>query len=241
MFGIKKKGAEIKQPVYVVLVPEVAAYASAASFPVDSAGKLVFLNDTVEHEGSEYQVVAMSHRNKVVIRPKGQTYGGKWVKAGSVRVTRHVLGGALMIGRKLRAKKVNEGIEMPRYAHEGDAGLDLRITETVTLEPMQKCVVGCGLAVEIPSGCVGLVFPRSGLAAKQGITLSNSVGVIDSGYRGEVCAALINQSYETVTLEAGTRVCQLVVMPYVPCDLVPVDELSDTERGAGGFGSTGVE
>lgn len=152
-----------------------------------------------------------------------------------------LFGGALMIGRKLRAKKVNEGIEMPRYAHEGDAGLDLRITETVTLEPMQKCVVGCGLAVEIPSGCVGLVFPRSGLAAKQGITLSNSVGVIDSGYRGEVCAALINQSYETVTLEAGTRVCQLVVMPYVPCELVPVDELSDTERGAGGFGSTGVE
>lgn len=96
-----------------------------------------------------------------------------------------------MIGRKLRAKKVNEGIEMPRYAHEGDAGLDLRITETVTLEPMQKCVVGCGLAVEIPSGCVGLVFPRSGLAAKQGITLSNSVGVIDSGYRGEVCAVVV--------------------------------------------------
>ena len=92
MFGIKRKGAEIKQPVSVVLVPEVAAYASAASFPVDSAGKLVFLNDTVEHEGSEFQVVAMSHRNKVVIRPKGQTYGGKWVKAGSVRVTRHVLG-----------------------------------------------------------------------------------------------------------------------------------------------------
>ena len=136
-----------------------------------------------------------------------------------------------MIGRKMRAKKVAEGIDMPTYAHDGDAGLDLRITETVTLEPMQKCVVGC----------VGLVFPRSGLAAKQGITLSNSVGVIDSGYRGEVCAALINQSYETVTLEAGTRVCQLVVMPYVPCELVPVDELSDTERGAGGFGSTGVE
>lgn len=146
-----------------------------------------------------------------------------------------------LIGRKMRAKKVAEGIDMPTYAHDGDAGLDLRITETVTLEPMQKCVVGCGLAVEIPSGCVGLVFPRSGLAAKQGITLSNSVGVIDSGYRGEVCAALINQSYETVTLEAGTRVCQLVVMPYVPCELVPVDELSDTERGAGGFGSTGVE
>ena len=71
-----------------------------------------------------------------------------------------------MIGRKLRAKKVNEGIEMPRYAHEGDAGLDLRITETVTLEPMQKCVVGCGLAVEIPSGCVGLVLSTAAIAAR---------------------------------------------------------------------------
>ena len=146
-----------------------------------------------------------------------------------------------MVGRKMKAKRMSEGFDMPQYAHEGDAGLDLRITETVTLEPMQKCVVGCGLAVEIPSGCVGLVFPRSGLASKHGITLSNSVGVIDSGYRGEVCAALVNQSRDAVTLEAGTRVCQLVVMPYVPCDLVPVDELSDTERGSGGFGSTGVE
>lgn len=146
-----------------------------------------------------------------------------------------------MLGRKLNAKKLSDGMEMPRYAHEGDAGLDLRITETVTLEPMQKLVVGCGLAVEIPTGCVGLLFPRSGLASKKGITLANSVGVIDSGYRGEVCAALINLSYDTVTLESGERVCQLVVMPYVPCELVPVDELSDTERGEGGFGSTGAK
>lgn len=143
-----------------------------------------------------------------------------------------------MQGRKLNAKKLVEDMEMPRYAHDGDAGLDLRITETVTLEPMQKCIVGCGLAVEIPRGCVGFVLPRSGLASKKGITLTNSVGVIDSGYRGEICAALINLSYETVTLEAGERVCQLVVMPYVPCELVPVDELGDTERGACGFGST---
>lgn len=146
-----------------------------------------------------------------------------------------------MIGRKMHAKQVDEGADMPTYAHEGDAGLDLRITETVTLEPMQRRVVGCGFAVEIPSGCVGLLFPRSGLASKRGIALANSVGVIDSSYRGEVCAALINLSYEAVTLEAGTRVCQLVVVPYVPCELVPADELSDTERGAGGFGSTGVE
>lgn len=145
-----------------------------------------------------------------------------------------------MIGRKMNAKMLAD-MPAPKYANAGDAGLDLRITQTVTLEPMQRVIVGCGLAVEIPTGCVGLLCPRSGLASKQGITLANSVGIIDSGYRGEVCAPLINLSYETVTLEAGTRVCQLLVMPYVPCELVMVDELSETERGAGGFGSTGVE
>lgn len=210
--------------------------------PVDSEGSLIALDDLVSYRGALLQVVAMSHKQKVVLRTPGKkraVSGLPLVTARSLSATRGRR--TNMVGRKMRAKKVADGIDMPTYAHEGDAGLDLRITETVTLEPMQKCVVGCGLAVEIPSGCVGLVFPRSGLAAKQGITLSNSVGVIDSGYRGEVCAALINQSYETVTLEAGTRVCQLVVMPYVPCELVPVDELSDTERGAGGFGSTGVE
>lgn len=145
-----------------------------------------------------------------------------------------------MVGRKMNIKVAGD-VETPKYAHAGDAGLDLRITESVTLEPMQKQTVGCGIAFEIPSGCVGLVFPRSGLASKKGIALANSVGVIDSGYRGEVCATLLNQSTETVTLDKGTRVCQLVVMPYVPCSLVPVDELSDTERGTDGFGSTGIE
>lgn len=136
--------------------------------------------------------------------------------------------------------RISDGVELPRYAHEGDAGLDLRIKHDVSLEPGQRINVGTGVAVEIPQGCVGLVFPRSGLVTKFGITLSNSVGVIDSGYRGEIGASLINTSDDTVTLDAGTRVCQLVVMPYVPCDLVPVDELSDTERGADGFGSTGI-
>lgn len=145
-----------------------------------------------------------------------------------------------MLGRKMNAKLMAD-MPAPKYANPGDAGLDLRITQAVTLEPMQRVIVGCGVAFEIPTGCVGLVCPRSGLASKQGITLANSVGIIDSGYRGEVCAALVNLGYETVTLEAGTRVCQLLIMPYVPCELVMVDELSDTERGAGGFGSTGVE
>lgn len=145
-----------------------------------------------------------------------------------------------MIGRKMRAKAMADGVELPTYAHEGDAGLDLRITKDVKLAPLQRAIAGTGVAVEIPTGCVGLVFPRSGLAAKHGVTLSNSVGVIDSGYRGEIAAALVNTGDEAVTLPAGTRVCQLVVMPYVPCELVPVDELSGTERGTDGFGSTGA-
>ena len=142
-----------------------------------------------------------------------------------------------MQGRKLNVR-ISDGAEVPAYAHEGDAGLDLRIKHDVTLEPNQRANVGTGVAVEIPH--FGLVFPRSGLASKFGITLSNSVGVIDSGYRGEIGASLMNASDETITLDAGTRVCQLVVMPFVPCELVPVDELSETERGTAGFGSTGV-
>ena len=144
-----------------------------------------------------------------------------------------------MIGRKMNVR-LSDGTELPRYAHEGDAGLDLRITHDVTLNPGERATVGTGLAVEIPQGCVGLVFPRSGLASKHGITLLNSVGVIDSGYRGEIGATLLNQSDETTTLDAGTRVCQLIVMPFVPCELVPCEELTETERGAAGFGSTGI-
>lgn len=144
-----------------------------------------------------------------------------------------------MIGRKMNVR-LSDGAELPRYAHEGDAGLDLRITHDVTLKPGERATVGTGLAVEVPQGCVGLVFPRSGLASKHGITLSNSVGVIDSGYRGKIGATLLNQSDETTTLDTGTRVCQLIVMPFVPCELVPCEELTETERGAAGFGSTGI-
>lgn len=145
-----------------------------------------------------------------------------------------------MLGRKMRIK-VDDGVEVPSYAHEGDAGFDLRIKRDMVLEPMQSCIVDLGIAVEVPSGCVGLVFPRSGLASKQGITLRNSVGVIDSGYRGNVCAPLVNISDSTVKLDAGSRVCQMVIVPCVPCDLIPVDMLSETERSDGGFGSTGIE
>ena len=145
-----------------------------------------------------------------------------------------------MVGRRMPAKTTSE-CPMPEYALAGGAGFDLRIAETVPLRPFERGIVGCGLAVAIPSGCVVLLFMRSGISAKPGVTRCNSVGVIDSSYRGESGAALVNNSPEAVPLEAGERICQLVVMPYVPCELVPVEDLNETERGAGGFGSTGTE
>lgn len=129
--------------------------------------------------------------------------------------------------------------DYPRYAHEGDAGMDLRITESVIIEPSCRATVGTGIRVAVPHGYVGLVFPRSGLASKCGITLSNCVGVIDSGYRGEVKAALVNTTDERVLLRRGERVCQLVVVPYASCSVVRTAVLPETERGDGGFGSTG--
>lgn len=145
-----------------------------------------------------------------------------------------------MYGRRMNVV-LSDGAEMPRYAHDGDAGFDLCITEDVRLEPNASAVCGLGFACEIPSGCVGLVFPRSGLGAHFGVTLRNSVGVIDSGYRGEVCAPLVNLSCDTVFLPKGSRVCQMVVVPFVPCDMRKVDILTDTERGTDGFGSTGID
>ena len=134
---------------------------------------------------------------------------------------------------------VDEGCEIPAYAHEGDAGLDLRITEDVWLSPGERRMVPTGIRVAIPEGYVGLCFPRSGLASKLGITLSNCVGVIDSGYRGVIGATLINLSDKKQLLHKGERVCQLVVMPYATCELEVVDKLDDTARGTGGFGSSG--
>lgn len=145
-----------------------------------------------------------------------------------------------MQGRKMNVV-LTDGAELPRYAHDGDAGFDLCITEDVRLEPNASAVCGLGFACEIPSGCVGLMFPRSGLGAHYGVTLRNSVGVIDSGYRGEVCAPLVNLSCDTVFLPKGSRVCQMVVVPFVPCDMHEVDSLTDTKRGADGFGSTGID
>lgn len=142
--------------------------------------------------------------------------------------------------RKLKVMMDSDAGYVPAYAHEGDAGLDLRAVEDVTIPAGQSAMVRTGLHVEIPAGCVGLQFPRSGLGSK-GITLRNAVGVIDSGYRGEVMAAMWNTTGAAIDIERGDRICQLVVMPYCPCTLQEVEELSESERGTDGYGSTGVK
>lgn len=144
-----------------------------------------------------------------------------------------------MLGRKLKVRVLDGGV--PAYAHDGDAGLDMRAAESLKVPAHGHATVGTGIACEVPSGCVGLVFPRSGLACKSGIALRNCVGVIDSGYRGEIKATLTNDTDEPFVVEAGDRIAQMVVMPYCPCVVEQVEELSETERGDGGYGSTGVK
>ena len=136
--------------------------------------------------------------------------------------------------------KLSENAVIPTRGHPGDAGLDLYSTEAAHLGPGERWSVGTGIAVEIPAGHAGLVLPRSGLAREHGIALVNSPGLIDAGYRGEVRVLLLNTDpAETVRIEAGARIAQLVVSPVVLVEPVEVAELSDSARGDGGFGSTG--
>ncbi|MFO7779888.1 MAG: dUTP diphosphatase [Nitriliruptoraceae bacterium] len=137
--------------------------------------------------------------------------------------------------RRLRPDAV-----LPSYAHPGDAGLDLTAVEPVTLEPGGRTAVPTGLAVAIPMGWVGLVHPRSGLARRHGLTVANAPGTIDAGYRGEVRVLLINLGAETVHLPAGERVAQLLLQRVGRAHVVEVDDLDETARGTGGFGSTGT-
>ena len=157
--------------------------------------------------------------------------------------------------------KLTDGAPLPKHTKPGDAGLDLTTRESVTLAPGETKMVHTGVSVEIPWGYVGLVFPRSGLGSKS-LNLSNCVGVIDSGYRGEILAPLHNNHpthigvehvetpFESViesrwnmggymAVERGERICQMVVVPFETCDCVEVDELGDSERGESGYGSSG--
>jgi dUTP pyrophosphatase len=139
---------------------------------------------------------------------------------------------------KVRIKKLSENALIPSYAKEGDAGMDLIATSIIGEEPFQ-ITYGLGIALEIPKGFVGLVFPRSSIR-KTDLSLTNCVGVIDSGYRGELQATFRkHKGVASSKYEVGDRVAQIMIIPHPPIEFDAVDELSDTERGEGGFGSTG--
>ncbi|MBT1162339.1 dUTP diphosphatase [Bifidobacterium sp. SO1] len=127
------------------------------------------------------------------------------------------------------------------YAHAGDAGADLITTEAVTLKPFQRALVPTGVAIALPAGYVALVHPRSGLAAKQGVTVLNAPGTVDAGYRGEIKVPLINLDPEhTVEFKPGDRIAQMVIQRYAEAKFIPADVLPGSDRAEKGFGSTGV-
>jgi dUTP pyrophosphatase len=137
-------------------------------------------------------------------------------------------------------RRLDPDLPLPAYAREGDAGLDLLAATSVTLAPGERALVGTGIAVAIPEGYAGFVQPRSGLALRHGLGLVNSPGLIDSGYRGEIAVILVNHDPDVaVKVERGDKVAQLVVVPVPRARLVECDELPESARGSGGFGSTG--
>ncbi|MBC3185422.1 dUTP diphosphatase [Corynebacterium sp. zg-331] len=142
----------------------------------------------------------------------------------------------------IKVKRLDPELPLPTRAFPGDAGVDLYAAESVDLAPGERAVVGTGIAIALPHGTVGLVHPRSGLAARQGLSIVNAPGTIDSAYRGEVKVCLINlDPRETIHLRRGTRIAQLVVQRVELPDFLEVEELDETERGTGGYGSTGID
>ena len=141
----------------------------------------------------------------------------------------------------VKVKKLSENAVVPKYGSEFSAGADLYacMNEPVTIAPGETVFIHTGISVEIPTGYVGLNFARSSVASKRGLAPANKVGVIDSDYRGEILVALHNHGKTEQTVEPNERVAQLVIVPYLTANFIEADELSDTERGEGGFGSTG--
>ena len=148
-----------------------------------------------------------------------------------------------MIAEKisLPIKRLDDSVELPTYAYEGDAGLDLRASESVVLRPFERRLIGTGLAVAIPDGYAGFVQPRSGLALKHGLSMANAPGLVDAHYRGElkVCAINLDPNND-IHISRGDRIAHLVIQRVPVVDLVEVKELDVTDRGIGGFGSSGV-
>ena len=142
---------------------------------------------------------------------------------------------------KIKIKKMNDLAIIPTRGSEYSAGMDLHacISEPIYISPHETVKIDTGIAVELPNGTFGAIFARSGLATKEGLAPANKVGVIDSDYRNSIIVALHNHSNMSRTINPGERIAQLVVLPYLPIEFKEVDKLSDTERGLGGFGSTG--
>lgn len=165
-----------------------------------------------------------------------------WIEAGDLRdelVMAKDLSGAG--GAALRVQRLDPQLPLPSYAHPGDAGLDLYAREDVTLEPGERAVIPTGVAVALPVGCVGLVHPRSGIAARAGLGLVNAPGTIDEGYRGEIKVIAINlDPSEPVRLSRGDRIAQLVIQRVETVAVQEVESLDETPRGGGGFGSSGA-
>lgn len=144
----------------------------------------------------------------------------------------------------MKIKIINKSShQLPHYETEASAGMDLRanITESITLQPLERTIVKTGLYIELPIGYEAQVRPRSGLAAKKGITVLNAPGTVDADYRGEIGVILVNLSNEAFTIENGERVAQLIIAKHERAEWVEAEVLSDTSRGTGGFGSTGVK
>ena len=141
---------------------------------------------------------------------------------------------------QVQIQRLDPDVELPQYARPGDAGLDLRASEDVELAPGKRAMVPTGLAIALPEGYAGFVQPRSGLAAREGLSIVNTPGLIDSGYRGELKIIAINTDNEhTIHIKRGDRIAQLVIQEVPVVHLVEVDELEASERGVAGFGSTG--
>jgi dUTP pyrophosphatase len=138
-------------------------------------------------------------------------------------------------------KILDDVASVPTYAHPGDAGVDLVSTMDMHLGPRERAVIGTGIAIALPPGFAGFIHPRSGLAARSGVSIVNTPGTIDAGYRGEVKVVLINTDRaKAVTIRRGDRIAQLVIHPVYTAHFAEVDELEESDRSSGGFGSTGV-
>lgn len=138
-------------------------------------------------------------------------------------------------------KILSRDVQIPHMAYNGDAGVDLRSVERIVLEPQERAMVATGLAIALPEGYAGFVLPRSGLAAKHGISIVNAPGLIDSNYRGELKVILLNTDPDkSFTIEIGDRIAQLIVMPVPTINFEQIEELTESQRGESGFGSSGI-